>query len=1124
MSDIKFTAKSELMLNHKAGKLMPDQQKYQVLQTRGGNALIFCTSNEGDLSVIAERPGTKTGWSITNLSFDLSRYAGKHVSVHQFSVAQEQTTKQFTIALTAQAVDSSVIRIYALTGLPDIDGSDWMISDESHKNWTTIDRTDLPSRDGIVIPGSIIPFPIFEAGYVIQIYFVCIETADSKWETYTRACSSNDSFNTSWKKVNLGAGGADADKILAQAQGALNGYGLYQLADVSGEIGVYWCPVSEGSEASREDTPNGVTALSSLPNNTAISDLFVVAEDKLFHYDWTDVYCTFEQHPVMIVQNPIVTGVKQLHSHLSKDYVNLWGLNSKGVIFYSKCKRSNDMKKPANWSYPIPLLTGVKKMSSYVNPNTNAAVAFTLMDEGNEMIQLMQSYVTTDWKQRSIILPSLDLKEVREFYSYTTHIQLTKGNGLPIGKTKVSITSTSPCSTYINDMYMMLYPDIPVVISTDNGIITIVQETGCLGSTCYYIKPDGMEDWASVNPMNKMVKIMSQVTDLGKVTFPDGKSLLPEDTTQDNKDAMNKALGKFVAMAHKMNPDGSVKKDTSSGELSDDDPGVEMWGVDFDESGNFHYHEAEGSEVGGSWWLDAIEAVAGDIAHWLKHAYQAVTKFLVRIEKGIVHFFVQIEKQAFKFVMKCISDVVNAVETVFNKIKVFFENLVKWLGFLFEWEDIVSTHKVFHNIIRQYLRNAVVKVGDIESDIKNAFTKANEQIDNWSGLKSLKGTLGEKSQSSPRMPHLDSPQANYGVHHLNSNASSATTKYSPPTPDSTLGALLKALTKDVDKEECLFNGACTAMKGIAGDIDTLPLGDIIKNVLGVLAKFLTGTVENIVVSVLKVVQILIEGVESLLDAPIDIPVISWLYKKFISGNEPLTILDAVCLVAAIPATVVFKIAENEAPYPADDEFTQKLIGAGSWTTIEALFQNSREQIGGDNTDQPSKLDKSIHIASSVCAFAFDIFFVLKASKKGGKPISCIHCALFFVTTAPTMIIPLTSPHYYKDFILGMSETLYVFTSALKLCGVCSSSQELNKILKIADGVLGVVGMVPIIWKLAIDGPSYALTAVGKIIWCINRIFTFGLLVAPDNPVYDIFVALKAIFIFTFGAIQAIEAK
>jgi len=60
------------------------------------------------------------------------------------------------------------------------------------------------------------------------------------------------------------------------------------------------------------------------------------------------------------------------------------------------------------------------------------------------------------------------------------------------------------------------------------------------------------------------------------------------------------------------------------------------------------------------------------------------------------HFFVE---AIYKVVVDCISAVVRAVEFVFHKIKVFSEDLIKWLGFIFEWQDILRTHQVVKKIL-----------------------------------------------------------------------------------------------------------------------------------------------------------------------------------------------------------------------------------------------------------------------------------------------------------------------------------------------------------------------------------------------------------------------------------------
>lgn len=85
-----------------------------------------------------------------------------------------------------------------------------------------------------------------------------------------------------------------------------------------------------------------------------------------------------------------------------------------------------------------------------------------ILTKDNHIIQLAQDPITTHWHERSILLPYLDVNEleVLEYNSYTSHFQLTNHNGQPIKDETLSITSTSPCSVYINDIYYILDPHV----------------------------------------------------------------------------------------------------------------------------------------------------------------------------------------------------------------------------------------------------------------------------------------------------------------------------------------------------------------------------------------------------------------------------------------------------------------------------------------------------------------------------------------------------------------------------------------------------------------------------------------------------------------------------------------
>src|SRR5207253_5340602 len=79
----------------------------------------------------------------------------------------------------------------------------------------------------------------------------------------------------------------------------------------------------------------------------------------------------------------------------------------------------------------------------------------------------------------------------------------------------------------------------------------------------------------------------------------------------------------------------------------------------------------------------------------------------------------------------------------------------------------------------------------------------------------------------------------------------------------------------------------------------------------------------------------IRGMMDLLTASIRIPVISTLYHDL--TGEDLSFLDVICLIAAIPATIVHKAIAGAPPFPKGDAFTNNLLGAKSFADVKSAF-------------------------------------------------------------------------------------------------------------------------------------------------------------------------------------------
>ena len=108
-------------------------------------------------------------------------------------------------------------------------------------------------------------------------------------------------------------------------------------------------------------------------------------------------------------------------------------------------------------------------------------------------------------------------------------------------------------------------------------------------------------------------------------------------------------------------------------------------------------------------------------------------------------------------------------------------------------------------------------------------------------------------------------------------------------------------------------------------IGTLNIADMFEKLAIVIAEAALQTIENGTVSMLRLVEVGLRAFRRILDAPWHIPVLSALYKD-LTGST-LTLLDAVCLIAAIPGTLLYRIAAGETPFTAAE--AKQLTGASS---------------------------------------------------------------------------------------------------------------------------------------------------------------------------------------------------
>lgn len=348
-------------------------------------------------------------------------------------------------------------------------------------------------------------------------------------------------------------------------------------------------------------------------------------------------------------------------------------------------------------------------------------VLFALLRD-QSLIQLVQDAETGIWNPQRITLPTTDADDMVEATTFTTQVKCTNQNGMPAIGSSVLLESKERVSLTINNTYRKISPDSPIEVKADGtGSITIVQETDALPAVCFKLSCG--DQTLQVDPQSKIAKNLSAVKsrhDLNNVRIPDSdgnmKPLVPDDVPDDERDSIAKFLPKLLEARSSLPIYGSLDTATlmnttkATGEVG-------FWGVVRD-SGKLRFCEGKDVLVSLSGHLSpagystlaspslltsaGITTASGDLFQFLKDVWEDVQHFWIKAVDGFTQFIAVIGGKIYTVILDSVRAVSSAIEFVFKKIKVFFDDLVAWLGFLFNWGDILRTHRVIKNVFKQY--------------------------------------------------------------------------------------------------------------------------------------------------------------------------------------------------------------------------------------------------------------------------------------------------------------------------------------------------------------------------------------------------------------------------------------
>ena len=825
---------------------------------------------------------------------------------------------------------------------------------------------------------------------------------------------------------------------------------------------------------------------------------------------------------------------------------------------------------PWNWTNWHPLANGVLQMAN--GPGAHNTHELFTIDSLTFLSRLWQDTTTLNWNSAELHKPQGEKSDPVYVSLYETEITVFNQDGVPDPNVKVTVTVNEPVSVWVTGKQYDLEPGRPAVLVTDAfGKISITTPALSLHTAQLTFQADGFDRPYAVYPPRHAQDKLKNVDGAALQHAQARKASLPtpvytdltsssDKTCHDTATAIRDALQ--IQTTNKIQPGLPTGASPDGSPLTYDQVRA-LWAA----KGNGFEIVSIATGAPGSWdsfWAD-LENFFEDVWYGIRSGILTVEKVVLEdIATGLIDVWVTLKSAgtaALKFFIKTIDDVAHFVEAAFQWIGAAIEDAIDWLKEFFDWDDILNTHKVTRHLIDGALENLqknldpnspasaqllvraqfqkVVELFSGSANQSDIFTRARTAFGRQS-FNDVVSKMPVNPQVGPSVLHPDGVKKTHAANQVKSGyARRKTDTYSRQggklTPahfgaaaeSNPLDQFLSAANK-VRNNPGFQNGQANLKSnlhslGANKDFFDTALNDFLAAVKDILTAMID-LAEDLIVALLDAAGGAVTTFRDILDYQLDIPILSWIYFE-LTGSS-LTLLDLMCLILAIPATLIYKLiwgGEKASP-PFDDQLTTQLTQtAFPWPQLH----NGQVGMLPPTAAPGSPIGKAADIILNSVALINCIFIAFVEagtdltvavdidSGEGGtwwSVFAILSSLQVFVATTPVSVLQkspdqrtLCDNMYLAAWGAGSAGILLNF---LTLIG--SKQHKLAKyiptvgvilvtVVGIAQEILGVIAAV----LFAILGEGYnAAYSVGSIITPIPSAFKFQIL--TEDPFFVTF--------------------
>ena len=647
---------------------------------------------------------------------------------------------------------------------------------------------------------------------------------------------------------------------------------------------------------------------------------------------------------VSFPKNVPLTSPKHVSVAQAGKRISLWTLDQNSLLTYKELLISSKPPKgkvppPQELSPWIPLLesrSNNEHFASIQNPRVGQKL-FILDKNGTNMSMLQQSVETCIWQSPiDVMIPDSD--EIREFTSHTISIQVEDESKAPLPDQELLLCCSDASEMIVNGISTRGSVTGTAVKTDGQGSLTVIIPSDGIAAPILTIQePNGSSSLlggrtTSIDPIQKFWDRMAQVKtvdDLRNIKLPNGTSFVKADMSNDELSKAVKAIQDLLKARQDFSSRGTEAVSNENHNLVDSQWGAWSW----------------------------IRSKATEFSEWTVQKTGAVWKVVVNIAG-----------QLWELIVENFPQIAAALQQILRLVSKGLQQLRDLLEEIFPWEDILLTKNALVNITTASIIMGSNVFANLEHKADECFANLCARVRDLKNRSLPKELADVRISKSPSIPtDMDdkklssltkSPRMQFGTYHLHHSGS-----------DNTSGVLGSQSDGETFFDR-LYDRLATIWKSMVELAERF--GANIKDLFSkqefdldvLLAKIGLDLAEDALKVMQKIVTALLASLSDLLlelayamNADMNIPVISPLYSKMTNGSR-LTILDAVCLLLAIPGTIAYKTCIG--PLPKQDAGWQELVKLDAFKgVLDLRSRRNKDQKGLSNVPPPGPLMSSL---------------------------------------------------------------------------------------------------------------------------------------------------------------------